>query len=582
MRCLAILFLSLIPVSCLAGTGRIAPSFSCPRPAPVDGLAQMICDDPGMSREEAVFTQAYYALRHATRRAGWKALTIQASMFDSGLRSTCGMPQVGAANQTMPRDAASCYASLSERERDIWLGRLTGAAYQEAIRPIEQHLALQQRLVDLGFLRHDVTVDGIYGEATRIAIVTWQRANRRAHADGFLSDADADALLGPAPARLHTRATVYGCSDPRAVRAIGIVSDAEHSHSNSPAPVGFDSHCVAVAPEQGWEKISEEGGLLLLRRTPTVSGEPPLFFRPDDIVGVDDVRSSSPDPATDPPAMSPARPAVAWAPDWLAPIRVELGDGTRLLAALLIVAVAAAAMVVARRRMAQLAHGRRRDRALGISLAEIAVQQRALQIKKLQLVEIDAYGTVKIAKWKQEKDYFCKMRILPLLAGAGLEDQWALISREVDHRLELVASAPPAAVHAGNGFVSDPRIFDIRMNPIDYERHCALLLQSNGWEARVTVASGDQGTDVLARRYGKTLVLQCKLYRQPVGNAAVQEISAARLHQRANYAAVVSNSSFTSAARQLARTNGVYLLHHEELRDFDPSVASPPVDMNYV
>ena len=32
------------------------------------------------------------------------------------------------------------------------------------------------------------------------------------------------------------------------------------------------------------------------------------------------------------------------------------------------------------------------------------------------------------------------------------------------------------------------------------------------------------------------------------------------------FAAVVSNAAYTAAAQQLARTNGVYLLHHEELR----------------
>ena len=45
----------------------------------------------------------------------------------------------------------------------------------------------------------------------------------------------------------------------------------------------------------------------------------------------------------------------------------------------------------------------------------------------------------------------------------------------------------------------------------------------------------------------------------------MQEVLAARLHQQADHAAVVSNAAYTAAAQQLARTNGVYLLHHEEL-----------------
>ena len=146
----------------------------------------------------------------------------------------------------------------------------------------------------------------------------------------------------------------------------------------------------------------------------------------------------------------------------------------------------------------------------------------------------------------------------------------------MNHRLELAASAPFAGAVDEDQFTSDPQVFDPRMTPTDYELHCALLLRTAGWDAQTTVASGDQGTDVLARRGERTLVVQCKLYSQPVGNSAVQEISAARLHQRADYAAVVSNPAYTPTPanppppRQLARTNGVYLLHHEELRGFAP------------
>ncbi len=47
---LAFLLLVSTSVRCLANTGRIGPSFACPRPAPADGLSQIIWDDPDMSR----------------------------------------------------------------------------------------------------------------------------------------------------------------------------------------------------------------------------------------------------------------------------------------------------------------------------------------------------------------------------------------------------------------------------------------------------------------------------------------------------------------------------------------------------
>jgi restriction system protein len=74
-------------------------------------------------------------------------------------------------------------------------------------------------------------------------------------------------------------------------------------------------------------------------------------------------------------------------------------------------------------------------------------------------------------------------------------------------------------------------------------------------------------TDIIAERDGKRIVVQCKFYSKPVGNKAVQE-AAARLHGRADKAIVVSNAAYTKAARQLAGTTGVILLHHDDLDSF--------------
>jgi restriction system protein len=133
----------------------------------------------------------------------------------------------------------------------------------------------------------------------------------------------------------------------------------------------------------------------------------------------------------------------------------------------------------------------------------------------------------------------------------------------------MIEDAALRPIQAGDArlalYVSNPEVFDRRMDPLDYERFCALQLERAGWTTRLTVATGDQGADVIAQREGKTLVVQCKLYSQPVGNDAVQQVHAARTFQSAEFAIVVSNQPYTKSARQLAGVNGVYLLHHEEL-----------------
>jgi hypothetical protein len=103
------------------------------------------------------------------------------------------------------------------------------------------------------------------------------------------------------------------------------------------------------------------------------------------------------------------------------------------------------------------------------------------------------------------------------------------------------------------------------MSPTAYEALCAKELRQNGWDARLTPTTGDQGVDIVAEKSGVRVVIQCKLYSASVGNTAVQEIVAAKAFERASYAVVVSNSPYTSAAQQLARVNDVFLLHHNDL-----------------
>ncbi len=113
------------------------------------------------------------------------------------------------------------------------------------------------------------------------------------------------------------------------------------------------------------------------------------------------------------------------------------------------------------------------------------------------------------------------------------------------------------------------------MSPIEFEQCCADYLRLRGWEATTTKGSGDQGTDVVARKNNFVLVVQCKKYGRPVGNKAVQEIIAAKAYMQATFAAVVSNQTYTPAARLLAEKTGVFLLHFTELRTVETRLGLP-------
>lgn len=109
-------------------------------------------------------------------------------------------------------------------------------------------------------------------------------------------------------------------------------------------------------------------------------------------------------------------------------------------------------------------------------------------------------------------------------------------------------------------------------DPYEYERLISKYLSELGWSSRSTSGSSDQGADVLAEKGGVKLVIQCKLYSQPVGNKAVQEVSAAKGYYDCNTAAVITNNTFTKSARKLAHSLSVYLLHHDQLDEFSRSL----------
>ena len=107
----------------------------------------------------------------------------------------------------------------------------------------------------------------------------------------------------------------------------------------------------------------------------------------------------------------------------------------------------------------------------------------------------------------------------------------------------------------------------IAVSPFDYEKEIGNNLNRLGFNVRVTKASGDQGVDVLADKDGILFAIQCKMYSNPVGNKAVQEVVAGRKHYNCDYGVVVTNTTFTKSARQLANTNNVILLNDNQLEN---------------
>ena len=105
------------------------------------------------------------------------------------------------------------------------------------------------------------------------------------------------------------------------------------------------------------------------------------------------------------------------------------------------------------------------------------------------------------------------------------------------------------------------------MDGHQFERFCADLLRKNGFvDVKITPGSGDQGVDIIAVKNGIRYAIQCKNYSSPLGNTPIQEVCAGKMYYKCHVGAVMTNSTFTQGAKQLAEATSVLLWDRAELQ----------------
>jgi len=107
------------------------------------------------------------------------------------------------------------------------------------------------------------------------------------------------------------------------------------------------------------------------------------------------------------------------------------------------------------------------------------------------------------------------------------------------------------------------------MSGIAFEGYLMKLLEEQGFtNVRGTPATGDQGADLLANKDGRKIVIQAKRYAGTVGNKAVQEALSAVSYYTGDEGWVITNSTFTKSAKELAQRSNVRLIDGHELKRF--------------
>lgn len=76
------------------------------------------------------------------------------------------------------------------------------------------------------------------------------------------------------------------------------------------------------------------------------------------------------------------------------------------------------------------------------------------------------------------------------------------------------------------------------------------------------------GADIIAHKDNEKYVIQVKFYNNPVGNKAVQEVAGAIGMYKADKGIVVTNSTFTNSAIELAEANNIELVDGNKIDNY--------------
>lgn len=90
--------------------------------------------------------------------------------------------------------------------------------------------------------------------------------------------------------------------------------------------------------------------------------------------------------------------------------------------------------------------------------------------------------------------------------------------------------------------------------PGEFEEMAAELYRAFGHQAQKTGMSGDHGVDVVVKaKNGKKMVVQCKRWRKPVGEAIVRDFYGVMQHEKAAHGAIIATSGFSRQAIEWAK-----------------------------
>lgn len=155
--------------------------------------------------------------------------------------------------------------------------------------------------------------------------------------------------------------------------------------------------------------------------------------------------------------------------------------------------------------------------------------------------------------------------ILALIIGAPIafvvypiykEEQYRKFRIERENRLEAEQEKKFIGIQIANAD---------SMTGIEFEQYLQKLLTNQGYDVRMTQASGDLGVDLIASKDGDKIAVQAKRYSTNVSRRAISDAVAGMYHYDCNKAMVITNNYFSPDAVTLAEATDCILIDRDTL-----------------
>jgi Restriction endonuclease len=105
----------------------------------------------------------------------------------------------------------------------------------------------------------------------------------------------------------------------------------------------------------------------------------------------------------------------------------------------------------------------------------------------------------------------------------------------------------------------------ISLRGVKFEKALGGLYEDVGYSVYQTKGSGDEGIDLVLRKDGEEIIVQCKGHRKPIGVAAIRDLYGVMTHCGAERAVLACPAGFTDGVRKFARGKPITLLSAKEL-----------------